>query len=145
MRRYEAYPTIKTRAGLPGLGRVAVLVGALAVAALALFMLPALLGFGGGGGTSSPNPSASGPRASTSVAPTVQSEPTQQVYVIKQGDTLSKVAKRFGLTLDELLAANKDTITNPDKIAIGDQINIPLPSGASAAPSKAAPSGSAAP
>ena len=145
MRRYEAYPTIKTRAGMPGLPRVAVLVGALAVAALALFMLPALLGFGGGGGTSSPNPSASGPHASTSVAPTVQPGPTQQVYVIKQGDTLSKIAKRFGLTLDELLAANKDTITNPNKIAIGDTIIIPLPSGASAAPSKAAPSGSATP
>ena len=51
--------------------------------------------------------------------------PSSQTYVIKAGDTLSKVAKRFGLTLEELLAANKDTITNPDKIAIGDEIVIP--------------------
>jgi len=55
-------------------------------------------------------------------------------------ETLSKVAKRFGVTLAELLAANKDTITNPDKIAIGDEIIIPTKApdvinDASAAPS----------
>ena len=145
MRRYEAYPTIKTRAGLPGLPRVAVLVGALGVAALALFMLPALLGFGGGGSTSSASPSASTPRASTSVAPTVKPGPTPHVYVIQKNDTLSKIAKRFGLTLDELLAANKDTITNPDRIAIGDQIVIPVPGTVVSAAPSGAPSGSAAP
>jgi LysM repeat protein len=47
--------------------------------------------------------------------------------VIKEGDTLSKIAKRNGLTLDQLLAANKDTIKDPDLIAVGDQIIIPLP------------------
>jgi hypothetical protein len=145
MRRYEAYPEIKTRSGVPGgLPRFAVLVGALAVAAVALFMLPALLGFGGGG-TASPSPSAGAPRASASVGPTVRPEPTPLVYVIKQGDNLLKVAKKFNVTLEDLLAANKDTITNPDKIAIGDQIIIPTSApGASAAASKA-PTASASP
>ena len=46
--------------------------------------------------------------------------------MIKEKDTLSKVAKRFGITLDELLAANPD-IKNPDKISIGQQIIIPHP------------------
>ena len=46
--------------------------------------------------------------------------------MIKQKDTLSKVAKRFGVTLEDLLAANPD-IKNPDKISIGQQIIIPLP------------------
>jgi nucleoid-associated protein YgaU len=141
MRRYEAYPEIKTRSGVPGLPRFAVLVGALAVAALALFMLPALLGFGGGG-TSGSSPSPSAPRPSASVGPTVRPEPTPLVYVIKQGDNLLKVAKKFNVTLEDLLAANKDTITNPDKIAIGDQIIIPTPppgaGGASRAPSASA-------
>jgi LysM repeat protein len=140
MRRYEAYPEIKTRSGVPGLPRFAVLVGALAVAALALFMLPALLGFGGGG-TASPSPSASAARPSASVGPTVRPEPTPLVYVIKQGDNLLKVAKKFNVTLEDLLAANKDTITNPDKIAIGDTIIIPTPppgSGASKAPAASA-------
>ena len=36
------------------------------------------------------------------------------------------MAKRFGITLDELLAANPD-IKDPDKISIGQQIIIPLP------------------
>ena len=85
MRRYEAYPTIKTRAGIPGLPRIAVLVGALAVAAIALFMLPALLGFGGGGSAPSASPSASRPRASVSAAPTVQPEPSPQIYIVKSG------------------------------------------------------------
>lgn len=126
-RRYEAYPTIRTRVGLPPLPRIAVLAVALAIAALGLFFLPALLGVGGGGGgdAGSASPSASQSVATSSPEATTLAAPTPQVYVIAAGDTLSTVAKRFGLTLEELLAANKDTITNPDKIAIGDQIVIP--------------------
>ncbi len=134
MRRYEAYPTIRTRAGLPGLPRLALLAGAVAIAALALFMLPALLGIGGGG-SASPKPSGSGPAATASAAPATLAAPTPQVYVIKQGDTLSKVARRFGLTLDELLAANTKTIKDPNKITIGDQIIIPVPSSGEPGPS----------
>jgi nucleoid-associated protein YgaU len=126
-RRFEAYPTIRTRVGLPQLPRIAVLAVALAVAALGLFFLPALLGVGGGGTNDpgSPSPSGSQSAATSSPAPSVSVAPSQQVYVIAAGDTLSKVAKRFGVTLAELLAANKDTITNPDKIAIGVEIIIP--------------------
>jgi hypothetical protein len=144
IRRYEAYPTIKTRARLPGLSRLAVLGGAVAIAALALFMLPALLGIGGGG-SASPKPSGSRPAATAVSSPTVPPAPTPQVYVIKQGDNLLKVAKTFGLTLDELLAANPQ-ITNPNKIGLGQEIVIPAPgSGSSAKPSASAKaSGSAA-
>jgi LysM domain len=135
-RRYEAYPTIRSRAGMPGVPRIAVLVGALAIAALALFMLPALLGIGGGGSPAG-SPSPSSPVATASAEITPQPAPTAQVYVIKQKDTLSKVATRFGITLDELLAANPD-IKNPDKISIGQQIIIPLPVEDGAAPSDSA-------
>ena len=127
-RRYEAYPTIRTRVGLPQLPRVGVLAVALAIAALGLFFLPALLGVGGGGGGgggASASPSASQSVTSSSPELTTPPAPTPQTYVIAAGDTLSKVAKRFGLTLEELLTANKDTIVNPDKIAIGDEIIIP--------------------
>ncbi len=130
MRRYEAYPTIKTRARLPGLPglpgpTIAVFAGAVGIAALALFMLPALLGMGGApGGSGGPSRS---PTATVDASPTAVPAPTPQVYVIKQGDTLLKVAKKFGITLDALLAANKTTIKNPDRIAIGDQIIIPGP------------------
>ncbi len=135
-RRYEAYPTIRSRGGLPGMPRIAVLAGALGIAALALFMLPALLGIGGG---SSPggSPSPGRPAATASAEITPQPAPTAQLYVIKQKDTLSKVAQRFGLTLEELLAANPD-IKNADKISIGQQIIIPLPVVDGAAPSASA-------
>lgn len=45
-------------------------------------------------------------------------------YVVKAGDTLSKIAARNGITLAELLKANP-TITNPNKINIGDVISVP--------------------
>jgi LysM repeat protein len=128
-RRYEAYPTIKARAGLPSLPnlpRVLLLAGALGIAALALFFLPAFLGVGGGDDGASPTPSASVAPSATP-EPTPEPEPTPQVYVIEKGDTLSKIAKRYGVTLEALLAANKDTIKNPDKIKVGDEIVIPVP------------------
>ncbi len=126
-KRYEAYPTIKTRAGLPGVPRLAALAGALGIGALILFFLPALLGIGGGGGagsSASPTPSGSGVIATDSPEPTASAAPTQQTYTIKAGDTLNKIAKKFGLTVDQLLAANKQ-IKNPNKIAVGDVLVIP--------------------
>lgn len=140
VRRYEAYPTIKTRAGLPGLPRVAVLAGAVGIAAIALFMLPALLGIGGGG-SASPTPSGSRPGASAPASPTTPPAPTPQVYVVKTGDTMSKIATKFGVTLDELIAANPD-IKDANKIAVGDQIIIPT---ATPDESEPVPSDSAAP
>ena len=125
---------------------MAALAGAVGIAALALFMLPALLGIGGGS-PSSPKPSASLPSAA-SAAPTAVPAPTAQVYIIKSKDTLSRVARKFGITLEELLAANPQ-ITKPDRISLGQEIIIPVPVTApSANPSanpSAKPSGSAAP
>ena len=44
---------------------------------------------------------------------------------MKSGDTLLKIAKKYKLTVDQLLAANKQ-IKNPNKIAVGDEIMIPV-------------------
>jgi LysM repeat protein len=145
--RHEAYPTLKTRIGLPGVPRVAVAFAGLVVAALILFLVPPMLLRPGGGvdtgGGATPVSSA---EPTASLAPTPIPSPTPQVYVIVAGDTLSGVAKTHGLTLEELLAANP-SITDPDKIAIGDEIIIPAPvpselvdlggAGASEAPSVA--------
>lgn len=130
-RRYEAYPEIKSRTALPGLPRLGVMAAALAIAALALFFLPSILDIfsGGPGGTGgageSPGPST--PLESVVPSPTVPPVPTPQVYVVKSGDTMSKIADRFNVSVDELIAANEDTIKDPDMIAIGDQIIIPVP------------------
>ena len=75
-------------------------------------MLPALLGIGGGGAPSASS-SPSQPIATPSAEITPVPAPSAQVYVIKQEDTLSKVAKRFGITIEELLAANPE-IKNAD-------------------------------
>jgi len=46
------------------------------------------------------------------------------IYEVQPGDTLSKIANKFGLSLNDLLAANQQ-IANPDLIKIGQKINIP--------------------
>lgn len=57
-------------------------------------------------------------------------ESTQHVkedsYTIKKGNNLSTIARRNGITLDALLDANPD-ITDPNKISIGQKIQIPNP------------------
>jgi len=59
-------------------------------------------------------------------------------YVVKAGDTLSKIAKRNGITVAQLLQANPQ-ITNPDKIKVGDAINLPDTSIENTKPLPAAP------
>jgi nucleoid-associated protein YgaU len=141
-RRYEAYPSLRTRVGLPGLGRPSGLaLGAVAVvlAAVVLFFVgPMILGLGGnnggggGGATSSPVV-----QASPSTLPTARPAPTPKIYIVAKGDTMSKIARKFNLTVAQLLAANKQ-IKNPDRIKAGDQVTIPVPErdsgGASASP-----------
>jgi len=45
-------------------------------------------------------------------------------YRIQPGDTLSKISKRNGISLAQLLKANPQ-ITNPDKIQVGQIVNLP--------------------
>jgi nucleoid-associated protein YgaU len=140
-RRYEAYPTIKTRMALPSVPRLAGMAAALALAAVALFFLPAFLGLGA---NEAPSASASpSPSPSRSIAPTATPAPSAITYVIKKGETLSKIAIAHGITLEELMKANP-SIKDPNKIREGQQIVIPPPPpqipdefGGSAAPSTA--------
>jgi spore coat assembly protein SafA len=48
----------------------------------------------------------------------------QRTYVVQQGDTLSGIARRFGVSLSDLEKANPQ-ITNPNRIFPGQVINIP--------------------
>lgn len=45
-------------------------------------------------------------------------------YRVKTGDTLSSIAKRNGISLAQLLKANPQ-ITNPNKIQVGQVVNLP--------------------
>lgn len=45
-------------------------------------------------------------------------------YIVKPGDTLSRIATRNGITLAQLLQANPQ-IKDPNRIGVGDSINLP--------------------
>jgi murein DD-endopeptidase MepM/ murein hydrolase activator NlpD len=45
-------------------------------------------------------------------------------YTVKPGDSLTKIAKRNGISLAQLLKANPQ-ITNPDRIQVGQLVNLP--------------------
>lgn len=126
-RRSEAYPRLRTRMGLPAVPPLALAAAAVAVAALALFFVPPMLLDLGSQAPASPSPSPTLASPSAPASPTPTPAPTPLVYVVQSGDTLSKIAKRFGVSLDALIEANKDRIPNPDRIDVGDQIVIPTP------------------
>ena len=51
-------------------------------------------------------------------------------YVVKPGDTLSGIAKKFykdGRLFGRIYEANKDVIPNPNKLPLGAKIRIPQP------------------
>ena len=121
-RRYEAYPTLKTRIRMPGMSPLLVGLLALAVAAIVLFALPGLfLTSSPGTGGASPSPSGG---ASAASSPVASPFPTQVTYTIAKGDTLARIAKKYNLTVEQLLAANPQ-IKDPNKIAAGDVIIVP--------------------
>lgn len=130
--------------GLPALPPLLLAAAAVVVAALALFFIPPMLLDLGGQAPASPSPSPTLASPSTPASPTPTPAPTPLVYVVQAGDTLSKIAKQFGVTLDALLEANKDRITNPDRINIGDEIVIPTPP-PEVIPGEPSPNGSEAP
>ena len=49
-------------------------------------------------------------------------EYTEQSYVVKSGDTLSKIAVKYGTTYQQL--AKMNGIKNPDKIYTGQKIRV---------------------
>ena len=60
------------------------------------------------------------------------------IHTVQKGDTLWKISKMHGISLEALIAANPQ-ITNPDKIDVGMAINVPGGSLAPAVPEMQAP------
>ena len=48
-----------------------------------------------------------------------------QTYMISKGDSLWMIAKKFGISLEELIKANPQ-IKDPNKIHEGETVRIPL-------------------
>jgi hypothetical protein len=139
-RPLEAFPTLRSRRlSELSIPPILVAVVALALAAAVLFALPGLLGFGKPSAGGSSGPSVPVATQLITPAPTPVPKPTDQLYVVQSGDTLSGIAKRFKVTLADLIAANAETLPDPNKLSIGDQLIIPAKSpnelpGASQAP-----------
>jgi LysM repeat protein len=61
--------------------------------------------------------------ATVTATPAVQ--PTQNIYIVRPGDTLGSIAQNFGVTVDQIMAANG--LTNPNVVSVGQSLVIPAP------------------
>jgi hypothetical protein len=128
-RRFEDYPSLKSSGGgIAALPRPVLYALIVVIVGIALFATPFLLrGLTGGGGdtTASSAPAASAsPAASAAPSVTPVPSPSPAVYTVKAGETLSGIAKRLGVTVDQIVKANPQ-IKNRDKVMPGDQLVIP--------------------
>ena len=129
-KRFEAYPVLRSRRGLPVVPLVIGLV-VIALAALLLFKLPEFLGVGAPASTATPSPTevittTPGPTTSTSSEePSAAPGPTATTYQVQPGDTMTKIANKFGVPLQDLIDANKDTVENPSNLVVGQTLIIP--------------------
>ncbi len=64
-----------------------------------------------------------GPADSGIVTSAPASSGTGETYTVKSGDTLFNIAQRYGITVNALVAAN--SLANPDRLDIGQTLNIP--------------------
>jgi nucleoid-associated protein YgaU len=66
--------------------------------------------------------------SSTAPRATPQSQSQGQIYTVKPGDSLRKIAQHFygdEMQWHRIRDANRDKLPNPDKIQIGMQLTIP--------------------
>ena len=63
--------------------------------------------------------------------PTMRAE--AQTYTVKSGDTLGQIAQRYGISLENLIAANQ--LANPNFLQVGDELTIPVADPSSIGPS----------
>lgn len=58
------------------------------------------------------------------VAPTDNNN--SDAYIIKPGDSLWAIARRYGCTVADIVKMNSNLITMPDRIRVGWQLNMPV-------------------
>lgn len=50
-----------------------------------------------------------------------------ELYVVQPGDTLYGIARKFGVSWERILAANRDTLKKPELLQVGQRLRIPKP------------------
>lgn len=120
--------SIAPSSGLFRASLLALLIGS----ALALWLLIRPPGLPGEPGpVVGPQPTATATPTTTTTptatpSPTATPAPTFQVYVVQDNDTLLDIADRFGVTVDDIVAANG--LSGPEEIInVGQELKIPLP------------------
>lgn len=74
--------------------------------------------------STTPTPTGTPPTATPTPTPTPTLQPGQTVvYVVRTGDTLYSIARRFGTTVQAVAQINN--ISNPSRIYVGQQLLIP--------------------
>ncbi len=48
-----------------------------------------------------------------------------QVHLVKQGDTLTAIARSYGVSAETLYQENRDHVSSPDLIPVGTQLRVP--------------------
>ena len=64
----------------------------------------------------------------TGTEPPSTDDPYAQYYVVKKGDSLSKIAEEFygdKMLYPKILEANRHLISDPNKIRVGQRLMIP--------------------
>lgn len=83
-------------------------------------------------------PAAKPPPAAPTPPPAPKPAPSgATTYTVKSGDTLGQIAERHGTTVSAIMQANPG-ITNPDRISVGQRLQIPgkAPGGGGTQPSR---------
>ena len=52
-------------------------------------------------------------------------EAATNTYTVQSGDNLSKIGSKYGVTWQQIFEANRDKLSDPDKIHPGQELNIP--------------------
>jgi len=52
-------------------------------------------------------------------------EAAENTYTVQSGDSLSKIGSKYGVSWQKIFEANRDKISDPDKIYPGQELTIP--------------------
>ncbi|MDQ3870136.1 MAG: LysM peptidoglycan-binding domain-containing protein, partial [Chloroflexota bacterium] len=122
-RRRESYPNLSMGIGASGVPGILIALAVVAVMAAIVFLLPGLLA-GPSRRATEPTPTARAQQTALPAGATPAPNATSRSYTVARGDTVERIARRFNITVRELLAANP-RITDPNRIRIGDRLTIP--------------------
>lgn len=123
-RRRESYPSLSLPVGAPAVPGIVIALAVVAVIAAIGLILPGLLTQPSSRPAAQPTATAMVERSPLPAAGTAAPAAPARTYTVARGDTVERIARRFRITVRELLAANPK-ITDPNRIRIGDRLTIP--------------------